>query len=183
MVLDIFNDKCMYIGWYSRGPRLCWCCFVVGYLFIGMLVCSLLSAFIIHLYKTKVCFGSERINTYLNDNIKLFMIQKNMYSLRLVILRCALGTPGCAMILSSSVINLFLGGSSAANAAARDASSIFRVASSIALDAASMAIASRSAYRSERLLWVGVGGKLSSSPVNIRYEKRSLAFSTSSWIK
>ena len=58
----------------------------------------------------------------------------------------------------------FLCGPSSAKAAARDASSILRVASSIARDAASMAIASRSVYRSCKDLWVGVGGRLSSSP-------------------
>ena len=59
----------------------------------------------------------------------------------------------------------FLGGPSSAKAAARDASSILRVASSMARDAASMAIASRSVYRSCKDLWVGVGGRLSSSPL------------------
>ena len=92
----------------------------------------------------------------------------NLYLLLLVILRCALGIAGWVIILSenlsSSVMRRFLGGPSSAKAAARDASSILRVASSIARDAASMAIASRSVYRSCKDLWVGVGGRLSSSP-------------------
>lgn len=68
--------------------------------------------------------------------------------------------------LSSSVETWgrFRGGSSDICAAARDASSILRVACSMALDAASMAMASRSVKCSVILRgWVGVGGKLSSS--------------------
>lgn len=59
---------------------------------------------------------------------------------------------------SSDKYSLFLGGASSKDAAL-DAASIFRVASSMALLAASMAMASLS----DTLIGVGVGGRLSSS--------------------
>ena len=80
--------------------------------------------------------------------MKVRKLIESINLLRLVIFKWALGTGGWAIILSvnlsSSVIIRFLGGPSSARAAARDASSIFLVASSMARDAASMAIASRS---------------------------------------
>lgn len=73
--------------------------------------------------------------------------------------------PTCEMRRSSSdVSNRLRGGSSAAIAAAREASSIFLVACSITREAASIAMASLSVKCSARLLWCGcAGGILSSS--------------------